>query len=143
MLSRSFSQAGIEGAESLLFEQTKALCQAFERQTNAGKSSNLLYAFRCMSMAVITTFCFGKPIHAVDAPGFEAPIVLAMDASLPAFVGFKYADIFKNMILKCPPKLSKIVSPATAGLVDLQQVRHPRRRWTLFVLTGSLRNRVS
>lgn len=76
-----------------------------------------------MSMDVITTFCFGKPIHAVDAPGFEAPIVVAMDASLPVFVFFKYSELYKNMILKCPPTLSKILSPSTAGLVDLQQVR--------------------
>lgn len=122
VLNRSFSLNAIEGAESLLVEQTKALCNAFERQTEAGKSSNLLYAFRCLSMDVITTFCFGKPIYAVDASDFQAPIVLAMDASLPVFVGFKYSDLFKNMILKCPPKLSKIMSPATSGLVDLQQV---------------------
>ncbi|KAL5374850.1 hypothetical protein DPSP01_011602 [Paraphaeosphaeria sporulosa] len=122
VLNRSFSQTAIESAESLLVEQTKALCEAFERQTKAGKSSNLLYAFRCMSMDVITSFCFGKPIYAVDAPGFQAPIVMAMDASLPVFVGFKYSDVFKNMILKYPPKLSKVVSPATAGLVDLQQL---------------------
>jgi hypothetical protein len=123
VLNRSFSQAAIEGAESLLVAQTKALCNAFERQTKSGKSSDLLYAFRCMSMDVITTFCFGKPIYAVDAPEFQAPIVMAMDASLPVFLGFKYSNLLKNMILKCPPKLSKIVSPATAGLVDLQQVR--------------------
>ncbi|KAL1612220.1 hypothetical protein SLS60_000444 [Paraconiothyrium brasiliense] len=122
VLGRSFSQKAIEGAESLVVKQTKALCEAFKRQSEAGKSSDLLYAFRCMSMDVITTFCFGKPIYAVDAPGFQAPIVMAMDASLPVFVGFKYSDLFKNMILKCPPKLSKILSPATSGLVDLQQL---------------------
>ncbi|KAJ4357623.1 uncharacterized protein N0V89_002199 [Didymosphaeria variabile] len=122
VLGRSFSQTAIEGAEPLVVKQTKALCEAFERQTKAGKSSDLLYAFRCMSMDVITTFCFGKPIYAVDAPGFQAPIVMAMDASLPVFVGFKYSDLFKNMILKCPPKLSKVLSPATSGLVDLQQL---------------------
>lgn len=68
------------------------------------------------------TFCFGKPIDAVDAPDFAAPILVAMDASSPVFVCFKYSDLYKNMIMKCPPNLSKIMSPATAGLVDLQQV---------------------
>lgn len=122
VLNRSFSTTAIESAEGLIVENIKALCEAFTRQTKTGKSSNLLYAFRCMSMDLITTFCFGKPIYAVDEPDFQAPIVMAMDASLPVFVGFKYSDIFKNMILKCPPRLSKILSPATSGLVDLQQV---------------------
>lgn len=73
-------------------------------------------------MDIICTFCFGKPIHAVDAPDFAAPIVVAMDASLPVFIRFKYSEVYKNMIMHCPPKLSRILSPATAGLVDLQQL---------------------
>lgn len=112
----------MERAESLVVEKTKALCAAFERQSSASKSADLFFAFRCMTMDVIMTFCFGKPIDAVDAPDFKAPILLAMDASMPVFLRFKYSDLFKNMILKCPPKLSKIISPSTAGLVDLQQV---------------------
>lgn len=122
MLNRSFSQAAIEEAESLCIDKTKALCAAFERQSRAAKSADLLLAYRCMSMDVIMTFCFGKPIDAVDAPDFQAPIVVAMHASAPVFVNFKYSEPFKNMILKCPPNLSKMMSPETAGLVDLQQV---------------------
>jgi Cytochrome P450 len=58
----------------------------------------------------------------LKAPDHQAPIILAMDASLPVFVRFKHSSIYKNMIIKCPPNVSKIVSPATAGLVNLQQV---------------------
>lgn len=122
VLNRSFSQAAIDGAEKLVTEQTKALCVAFERQSKASKPADLYYAYRCLSMDIICTFCFGKPIHAVDAPNFAAPIVVAMDASLPVFIRFKYSDLYKNMIMKCPPDLSRIISPPTAGLVDLQQV---------------------
>lgn len=75
-----------------------------------------------MSVDVITTLCFGNPIHAVDAPDFNAPIVVALDASTPVSLYFKYSDLFKNFILKCPPKLSRILSPLTAGLIDLNQV---------------------
>ncbi|KAJ4330082.1 hypothetical protein N0V87_010313 [Didymella glomerata] len=122
VLNRSFSQSAIDGAESLVTEQTKALCAAFKRQSQASKSADLYYAFRCLSMDIICTFCFGKPIHAVDAPDFAAPIVVAMDASLPVFIRFKYSEVYKTMIMHCPPRLSRILSPATAGLVDLQQL---------------------
>ncbi|KAF1923479.1 putative cytochrome P450 [Didymella exigua CBS 183.55] len=122
VLNRSFSQTAIASAETLVTEQTKALCAAFTRQSQASKSADLYYAYRCLSMDIICTFCFGKPIHAVDAPEFAAPIVVAMDASLPVFIRFKYAEWYKNMIMSCPPKLSRIISPATAGLVDLQQL---------------------
>ncbi|KAF2849812.1 cytochrome P450 monooxygenase-like protein [Plenodomus tracheiphilus IPT5] len=122
VLNRSFSPAAIESAETLLVDETKALCAAFERQTKASKSSNIFYAFRCLSTDVITTFCFGKPIHAIDAPDFNAPIVVAMDNSLPVFVLFKYSNLIKNFIMKSPPKLSKMMSPLTAGMVDLNQL---------------------
>jgi hypothetical protein len=122
VLNRSFSQAAIESAETLCVEKTNALCAAFERQSKISDSVDLHFAFKCMAMDMITSLCFGKPIHAVDAPDFKAPIVVAMDASSEIFLRFKYSDMYKNMIMKCPPKLSKILSPATVGLVDLQQV---------------------
>jgi cytochrome P450 len=131
VLNRAFSQSAIESAEGLCVQRMKELCAAFERKSKAGESVDLYFAFRCMAMDTIMTLCFGKPIHAVDAPDFKAPIVVAMEASSPVFVRFKYSDMFKNMIMKCPPELSKIVSPATAGLVDLQQV------WLLFVPSQS------
>jgi cytochrome P450 len=124
VLSRSFSPSAIESAEALCIEKTNALCAAFERQSNSSRGSvDLHFAFRCMAMDMIMTLCFGKSIHAVDAEEFKAPIVVAMDASSQIFLRFKYSDVYKNMIMNCPPKLSKILSPATAGLVDLQQVR--------------------
>jgi hypothetical protein len=45
-----------------------------------------------------------------------------MDSSLPIFVSFKHSSLLKAAIMNCPPKLSKIISLATSGLVDLQQV---------------------
>ena len=75
-----------------------------------------------MTLDVITFLSFGKSVNAIDAPGFAAPIIRAMDASTEVFVRFKHADWYKSMILNCPPELSKKLSPATAGLVDLQQV---------------------
>ncbi|KAF5854193.1 hypothetical protein GGP41_006990 [Bipolaris sorokiniana] len=122
VLNPSFSQAAIRSAEGLCVDKIKALCAAFERQAKASKPTDLFYAFRCMSVDVITTLCFGNPIHAVDAPDFNAPIVVALDASTPVSLYFKYSDLFKNFILKCPPKLSRILSPLTAGLIDLNQL---------------------
>ncbi|KAH4844123.1 hypothetical protein HBI24_216390 [Parastagonospora nodorum] len=119
VLNKSFSAAAIESVENLVVEKTRDLCDVFEQR---GKGADLHFAFRCMAMDMIMTLCFGKPIHAVEAEDFKAPIVVAMDASSPVFLRFKYSDVFKNMILKCPPGISRVVSPMTAGLVDLQQL---------------------
>ncbi|USP72789.1 uncharacterized protein yc1106_00063 [Curvularia clavata] len=122
VLNPAFSQAAIRSAEGLCVDKARALCAALERQAKAKKSTDLFYAFRCMSVDVITTLCFGNPINAVDTPDFKAPIVVALDASTPVSLYFKYSDLFKNFILKCPPDLSRKLSPLTAGLIDLNQL---------------------
>lgn len=66
--------------------------------------------------------CFGNSVNAIDAPGYEAPILKAMDASLLVFIGFKNSPLSKEAIMNCPPNVSRTVSQATSGLVDLQQV---------------------
>jgi hypothetical protein len=105
-----------------LVAKINELCAAIEQRSQAAKSIDLFYAFRCMSVDVITTFCFGKSIHAVDEPDFKAPIVVALDAATPVSLYFKYSDLFKNFIMKCPPNLSRKLSPLTAGMIDLNQV---------------------
>ncbi|KAL6246705.1 hypothetical protein RBB50_006012 [Rhinocladiella similis] len=120
ILARVFSKKAITEAEGLVREKVVALCESFRRHTDS--PVNLYYAFRCMSIDVITYLCFGNSVDAVNAPDHVAPIILALDASLPVFPAFKHSSMYKNMIINCPPSISKVVSPQTAGLVDLQQV---------------------
>jgi cytochrome P450 len=75
-----------------------------------------------MTMDVITYIAFGKSVNAIDAPGFRAPIVIAMDGSQGTFVRFKHAEWYKNMIVNSPPALTQILSPTTMGLINLQQL---------------------
>ncbi|KAL4944118.1 hypothetical protein BDV06DRAFT_233850 [Aspergillus oleicola] len=118
ILSRRFSRKAVLEAHGIVEGIVTDLCKTFE--SNAGQPIDLHYAFRCMSMDVITYLCFAKSVDAVHAPKYEAPIILAMDASQKVFVCFKHSSLYKNMIFNCPPKLSKILSPSTVGLVDLQ-----------------------
>ncbi|EED13527.1 cytochrome P450, putative [Talaromyces stipitatus ATCC 10500] len=119
-LSRLFSQKAIADAQALVLEKVVQLCDSFEEL--GPRPADLFYAYRCMSVDVITYLCFGNTVNAIEAPGYEAPIIKAMDASLPVFVGFKHSSLLKGAIMNCPPNVSKVVSPATSGLVDLQQI---------------------
>lgn len=44
-----------------------------------------------------------------------------MDASAPVFVRFKHSSLYKNMIVKCPPNIARVIAPETAGLINLQE----------------------
>lgn len=73
-------------------------------------------------MDTITSFCFAKSVDAISEPDFKAPIIEAMEASLPAFVIFKHFSLIRKAVFNMPPWLSVITSPQTAGLIHLQQL---------------------
>jgi hypothetical protein len=62
---------------------------------------------------------FGNNLDVISAPDYEVPIIKAIDSSLPVFVGFKHLSLLKETIMNCPLKLSKLINPTTAGLVEL------------------------
>ncbi|KAL4805653.1 cytochrome P450 [Aspergillus unguis] len=118
VLARRFSRKAVVEAQPIVEGKIVDLCKTFE--ANSAEPIDLFYAFRCMALDIITYLCFANSVDAVHAPAYKAPFIVAMDASALVFVRFKHFDFYKNMIMNCPPKLSKILSPLTAGLVDLQ-----------------------
>ena len=52
----------------------------------------------------------------------QAPIVVAMNASLPGFVVFRHFDIVRKMVFGMPGWLTRLTNPALGGLVDLQEL---------------------
>ncbi|KAI9663042.1 MAG: hypothetical protein M1821_008090 [Bathelium mastoideum] len=122
VLNRSFSPKAVEQAEHIVVEKIEALSTVFTRHSTTNTPVDLYLAFRCLTLDIITLLCFGTSIDAINHPGFHAPIVDAMDASSPTFIRFKHFDWYKNMILGCPAEVSKVLSPITSGLVDLQQM---------------------
>jgi cytochrome P450 len=98
------------------------LVAALAKNDANGKSSDLLFAFRCFAIDTITTFCFAKSVNAMDEPDFAAPIVEAMDHSLPTFHLFKHFPLFRKTIFSLPPWLAIKASPETAGLTHLQVI---------------------
>lgn len=122
VLQPLFSRRAILNMQSLVRENMDHLASVLINNNTAGKSSDLLFAFRCYAIDTITNFCFSKSVHALDEPEFAAPIVVAMDASLPTFHLFKHFPLFRKTILGLPPWLAIKASPETAGLTNLQVI---------------------
>ncbi|KAI9663511.1 MAG: hypothetical protein M1831_002520 [Alyxoria varia] len=122
VLNKMFSAKAISEAIGLVEEKVNTLCDAFEELSKKGEPADLFYGFRCMTMDIVTYLCFGKSLDAMSEPGFRAPVIVAMDASQEVFVRFKHSDFYKNMIVKCPLSITRIVAPQTMGLIELQQI---------------------
>ncbi|OIW26308.1 putative P450 monooxygenase [Coniochaeta ligniaria NRRL 30616] len=136
VLQPLFSRRSIINMQALVREKMDRLAETLSKNNEQGKSADLLFAFRCFAIDTITTYCFAKSVDAIDEPAWQAPIVVAMDNSLPTFHVFKHFPIFRKLIFSLPPWLAIKMSPETAGLTHLQvilgeQVRevsaHPER----------------
>jgi cytochrome P450 len=109
-------------AATLIMSQMDHLAETLISNNEQGKSADLLFAFRCFAIDTITTYCFGNSVNAIDEPAWQAPIVVAMDNSLPTFHLFKHFPLFRKTIFALPPWLAIKASPETAGLTQLQVI---------------------
>jgi hypothetical protein len=98
------------------------LASVMAKNNSESKSSDMLFAFRCFAIDTVIKFCFDKSVDAMDAPEFAAPIVEAMDNSLPTFHLFKHFPPFRKIIFSLPPNIAMKASPETAGLTQLQVI---------------------
>ncbi|KAF2456731.1 cytochrome P450 monooxygenase-like protein [Lineolata rhizophorae] len=120
ILNKTFSPKAIEQVQGLVLEKVDALAAAFDRDVEQDTPTNMSYAFRCMTMDIITYLCFGHAVDALKVPNYRAPIIEAMDAALGSFVLFRNFEWFKSLILGIPPRISRVISPPTRGLAELQ-----------------------
>jgi cytochrome P450 len=88
----------------------------------AGTSSDLYLGIRCFAVDTITSFCFAKSLDALGEPDFKAPIVEAMEASLPAMIFFKHFGLIRKILFSLPPWLTVKFIPQTEGLIKFQKM---------------------
>lgn len=122
VLQPLFSRRSILGSQALVREKVNHLVDILSKNHVVGKSSDMLFAFRSFTVDMITAFCFAKSVDAMDEPEFAAPIVVAMDNSLPTFHLFHHFPWFRKTIFSLPPWLAIKASPETAGLTHLQVI---------------------
>lgn len=102
--------------------QMDRLAERLAEDCARGVASDLFFAFRCFTMDTITGFCFARSVNAIEVPGYNAPIIEAMEAAGPAFITFKHLPLLRKLIFSLPPNIAIKASPETAGLTRLQVI---------------------
>src|SRR5947207_14034877 len=98
------------------------LLEKLAKNNANGKSSDLLFGFRCFTVDTITAFCFAKSVNAMDEPDFAAPIVEAMDNSLPTFHLLNNFPPFSTLIFTLPRWSGIKSEPEAAVLTNFEVV---------------------
>ncbi|KAK7510590.1 cytochrome P450 monooxygenase-like protein [Phyllosticta citriasiana] len=120
ILGMSFSPSAVSQCEELLVDKIGELCFALEACREVKKSVDLSLAYRCMTLDVVMYFCFGTSVHALKAPEFRSPFLIAVEASTPLGLRFKHFPLYKALLLAVAPTLSKFSSdPIMSGMVEL------------------------
>ncbi|KAM7206565.1 cytochrome P450 monooxygenase-like protein [Naviculisporaceae sp. PSN 640] len=122
-LSGLFTRSGVKGLEHVVRENVeRTVSRLVEECATTKSSTDFLLAMKCLAVDVITTFCFAQKIDASGAKGFQAPIIMAMEASLFNFLVFMNFPLINKIIFSLPPWLSRITAPELGGLFDLQEL---------------------
>ncbi|KAK7606515.1 cytochrome P450 monooxygenase-like protein [Phyllosticta paracitricarpa] len=120
IIGKSFSPSAVSQCEELLVDKIGELCIALEACREVKKSVDLSLAYRCMTLDVVMYFCFGTSVHALKAPDFRSPFLIAVEASTPLGLRFKHFPLYKALLLAVAPTLSKFSSdPIMSGMVEL------------------------
>ncbi|KAK5662225.1 hypothetical protein OQA88_8130 [Cercophora sp. LCS_1] len=122
-LSGLFTRSGVKGLEHVVRANVdRTVTRLLEECSTATKSTDFLLAMKCLAVDNITTFCFAKNVDAVNTPGFKAPIIMAMEASIFNFLVFMNFPLVNKIIFSLPMWLARIASPELNGLFDLQEL---------------------
>lgn len=121
-LAPLFSRRETIKMQFVVQEKVEKLCKNLAKRYEEGKSSDMLMALRCISLDVITNVLFAKSIDSLDEPGFQAPIIVAMESTLPSFLLFRHFPLIRWLVFSMPPWLTMITAPKMKGLLDLQKV---------------------
>ncbi|EQL00830.1 averantin oxidoreductase [Ophiocordyceps sinensis CO18] len=119
-----FSKRAIQSLEHLVWRNATRLATSMARADATQRSVDLLYAFRSYTLDTIMCFTFGNCVNALDAPAFRDPLILAMDASLPALPVLKNFPLIRKLVFAVPPSLVMRILPDAERLAPrLYQVR--------------------
>ncbi|KAI0306863.1 putative P450 monooxygenase [Multifurca ochricompacta] len=88
-----FSKSAILKTQHLFYERLDVFCDALRAQNLAGKSSNLSLGFKCFSADATSLYCFGACFDQTLLRDFNAPLLVAMEQSLPSFSLRKHFNV--------------------------------------------------
>lgn len=112
-----FSKAAVERLRYLQLEKVEKFSAILSSAACTGEPVDLTLGYMCLTAELIANYCFGKPLGALDAPGFRYPLMFAIDQFLEQFLLTNYFwRVFVPMIKlvdMLPLSLQGPVAPIT------------------------------
>uniref|UniRef100_A0A0W0FQL4 Cytochrome p450 n=1 Tax=Moniliophthora roreri TaxID=221103 RepID=A0A0W0FQL4_MONRR len=119
MLNPLFSRRAILKLERVVQERVDILVERLHACPE-DEPVNLSLAFRCVSLDVISGYCFANCFHALETPGFRHPIICAIHELLPNCWMQKHFPILVNVIELMPEWLVAWINPGVKPFLGVR-----------------------
>jgi cytochrome P450 len=89
--------------------------------SSKGRPVDLFMAFRCTTIDIITSYCFGKSADTLSSQFFQSSLLHAMQSTIPVFWVFKYFPRLQFM-LTLPDWLTVLISPNLKSFASFRRM---------------------
>lgn len=122
-ISNFFSKREVSKMQFLVQEKVDRLVARVAEESQTSGTVNVFLGFKSMAVEIMTSFCFANNVGALEARGFSAPLVSALEHATEAFVALIHFGAARRLINKLPLELATKLAPKLKGFFDLQRVR--------------------
>ena len=126
MLQPYFSKAAIQRLEPTIKSKITRMIELMSKAAITNQHIDLTYAYRCLTIDVITDYCFQKSFNSLEAKDFKDPlahtfVVLSKNARFEKYLQ-GVSKIAHWLVLNLPPSFIKWVSPELGSIRELRDV---------------------
>jgi cytochrome P450 len=119
VLSPLFSRRAINNLEGVIQEKVDMLIESILHPRNKNKAINYSLAVRCATLDIITSYCFGKPVGALEREDFSHPIVTSLVAMMSNLWASKYWPFLMTVMRSVPESIVGYLQPQTKGSITM------------------------
>lgn len=116
-VSGFFSKRAVQILEPLVVQKVDRLMERMRSAKNDGDGVvNLNHAYAAMTMDIISEYCFGEPMKALDRPEYGKEFVQVLHQGVGTRPLARQFPTFMNLLFDLPPDLVAKLNPSVALL---------------------------
>jgi len=122
-LNPFFSRKMVLELEDIVQDKASKLISLAKNAFSAGKSLNLHFAFRSISVDVITEYAFGQSYDLLDRPDLGQELFVMIQRAGRPLWAFHQSPMLQNIALSLPRGVASFLSPPVGQVLRLREVR--------------------
>ncbi|KAJ3533591.1 hypothetical protein NMY22_g7270 [Coprinellus aureogranulatus] len=121
LLGPFFSRRSVLNLESVIQNTVRRFVVSLAEKAGRSKPVNIHHAFLCITLEVITTYCFAQRYDAIEYPDYDYPFVLAVQGASYVSCILQHFPLLAPIIMGLPTWILKNIHPESLALPKFRQ----------------------